>query len=465
MRFRAAKDRGPFLLGRKPLGPPANPRGRQTDMRTDIVHIGAGKLTYEIRNIIRVAEKLQQLGVVVNLENIGDPVAKGEKIPAWMKGIVAELAMQDGSYGYCPTQGILETREFLARQNNRNGGVHITPKDIIFFNGLGEAITKVYGFLRSTARVITPSPTYTTHSSSEAAHAGQPPVTYPLDPHNHWYPDLVELRRRVKYNPSVAAILLVNPDNPTGAVYPESVLREMVAIAREFDLFLIADEIYQNLVYNGQRTKPLADVIGDVPGIAMKGISKELPWPGSRCGWIEVYNADRDPVFARYIESILNAKMVEVCSTTLPQRAIPQIFAHPMYSRYLEERRSRYEHFSNLAYEKLHGLPGVLLNRTNGAFYMSVVLEDGALDGRRGLPIANEEARDLVEALTADPAMERDKRFVYHLLAATGICVVPLSSFNTDLQGFRMTLLEPDERVFRGILDKLAWGIEGYLNA
>ncbi|HAA02483.1 MAG TPA: aminotransferase, partial [Syntrophobacteraceae bacterium] len=408
-------------------------------MRTDIVHMGAGELKYEIRNIIRVADKLQQLGVKVNLENIGDPVAKGEKIPVWMKQIVADLAMQDVSYGYCPTQGMLETREFLAVQNNRNGGVHISANDIIFFNGLGEAITKIYGFLRSTARVITPSPTYTTHSASEAAHAGQPPVSYPLDPHNHWFPDIGKLHRRVKYNPSVAGILLINPDNPTGAVYPEDLLREIVDIAREFDLFIIADEIYQNLIFNGQKTKPLADVIGDVPGLAMKGISKELPWPGSRCGWIEVYNADKDADFARYIQSILNAKMVEVCSTTLPQRAIPHIFQHSAYQNYLEKRRRRYERFSNLAYERLGNIPGVLANRTNGAFYMSVAFEDGLLNGRQTLPVANHEAKTLVQELTLDPTMQPDKRFVYYLLAATGICVVPLTSFNTDWQGFRMT--------------------------
>ena len=84
------------------------------------------------------------------------------------------------------------------------------------------------------ARVITPSPTYTTHSSSEAAHAGQPPVCYPLDPRNRWHPDPGELRRRVRYNPAVAGVLLINPDNPTGAVYPESLLREIVAVAGEF---------------------------------------------------------------------------------------------------------------------------------------------------------------------------------------------------------------------------------------
>jgi alanine-synthesizing transaminase len=432
-------------------------------MRTDILHIGAGELSYEIRNIIRVADRLQRMGVKVNLENIGDPVAKGEKIPTWMKEIVADLAMQDCSYGYCPTQGILETREFLAAQNNRNGGVHISANDIIFFNGLGEAITKIYGFLRSTARVITPSPTYTTHSASEAAHAGQPPVSYPLDPHNHWFPDVGKLHRRIKYNPSVAGILLINPDNPTGAVYPEHLLREIVAIAREFDLFIIADEIYQNLVFNGQKTKPLADVIGDVPGLAMKGISKELPWPGSRCGWIEVYNADKDPHFARYIHSILNAKMVEVCSTTLPQKAIPHIFQHPQYHAYLDKRRRRYETFSNLAYEQLKSVPGIMVNRTNGAFYMSMAFEEGLLNHRQSLPIANQEARALVQELTSDTAMQPDKRFVYYLLAATGICVVPLTSFNTELQGFRMTLLEPDETEFRTIIAKLEDSVRRYL--
>ena len=165
----------------------------------------------------------------------------------------------------------------MAALNNRHGGTHITPEDIIFFDGLGEAITKVYGFLNRAARVITPSPTYSTHSSSEAAHAGQPPVCYPLDPHNQWYPDPRELRKRVRYNPAVAGILLINPDNPTGAVYPESLLREIVAVAREFDLFIRADEIYQNLIFNDHKSKPSVAVIGKVPGLAMKGISKELP--------------------------------------------------------------------------------------------------------------------------------------------------------------------------------------------
>lgn len=432
-------------------------------MRTEIVHIGANKLTYEIRNIVSVAQRLEKLGVEINPENIGDPVAKGEKIPDWMKAIISDLAMEDCSYGYCATQGVLETREFLADKNNRKGGAAIGADDIIFFNGLGDAITKVYGFLRRTARIITPSPTYTTHSSSEASHAGLPPVCYPLDPHNNWLPDVAELRRRVKYNPAVAGILIVNPDNPTGMVYPESILREIVAIARDFDLFIIADEIYENLIFNGNKTKSLAEVIEDVPGLAMKGISKELPWPGARCGWIEVYNVDKDPLFAEYVRSIVNAKMVEVCSTTLPQRAIPRIFEHPAYRGYLADRLQRYERLSGMAHDRLKGLPGLISNRTQGAFYMTAVFEDGWVNGSHCLPLVDPEVRMLIENLTADKGMQPDKRFVYYLLGATGICVVPLTSFSSELQGFRVTLLETDETMFCRTFDTIAAAVDQYL--
>jgi len=432
-------------------------------MRNNIVHIGAGEWTYEIRAIVEIAEKLKELGIKTNMENIGDPVAKGEVIPDWMKQIVADLAMQDCTYGYCATRGVLETRKFLAEQTNKRGFAQITADDILFFNGLGDAIQKVYGLLRREARVIGPSPTYSTHSSAEGAHSGQRPVTYRLDPHNNWYPDLDDLRLSIKYNPAISGILIINPDNPTGAVYPERILREMIAIAKEFDLFVIVDEIYLNLVYNGQTTRPISDLVGDVPAISMKGISKELPWPGSRCGWIEVYNADKDPVFARYIQSILDSKMVEVCSTTLPQKAIPKILSHPEYPKYLAERIHRYEKYSNIAYQVLRSVKGVEVNRTNGAFYMSVVFERGRLNDRQTLPIDNKEVRELVEGLVAKPGVSLDKRFVYYLLASTGICVVPISSFCTPELGFRITLLERNEVEFTKIFETIAKAIPEYL--
>jgi alanine-synthesizing transaminase len=434
-------------------------------MRNDIVHPGAGELTYEIRNIVNVAEKLQKHGIRINWENIGDPIIKGEVIPAWMKEIVAKEVMDNDTWGYCHTRGVLETRQFICDMTNKRHGAQITPEDIIFFNGLGDAIAKVYGCLRAETRVLMPSPTYTTHSIGEAGHAHAAPVCYRLKPEDNWYPDLDDLRNHVKYNPAISAIMIINPDNPTGMVYPVETLREIVAIAREYDLFIIADEVYNNIVYNGESTVPISDVILDVPAIAMKGISKEFPWPGSRCGWIEVYNYGRDIRFDKYVNSILSSKMNEVCSTTLPQKSIPAIMTHPEYRNYLAERTARYEKMSNITYNFLKEVPGLLVNRTNGAFYMAVAFEEGLLTSTQSLPISNPEVKELVEGLVNAPGVSPDKRFVYYILAHTGICIVPLSSFNTPLQGFRVTLLEKDEKECERIYRTLAEKIGEYLRS
>jgi len=432
-------------------------------MRNNIVSIGADELKYEIREIVAVAKGFGNLGREIIWENIGDPVQKGEKIPDWIKEIVIEANRDDASYAYSPTKGLEATREFLAQMSNKNGNVKITKEDIIFFNGLGDAISKIYGQLRKEYRVIGPSPAYSTHSSAEAAHAGAEYISYNLDPHNLWYPDLNDLRMKVKYNPAISGILVINPDNPTGAVYPKEVVQEIVTIAEEYDLFIVCDEIYINMAYNGKKAVPLAEVIGNVCGISMKGISKELPWPGSRCGWIEVYNAKDDPLFTKYVKSILDDKMLEVCSTTLPQKVIPRIFGDKRFKDHVEQRNKRYERRSNVAYDLLKDIRGVVVNRTNGAFYMTVMFEEGVLNGKQSLPVQDKAVKEYVEKITRDVAL--DKRFVYYLLATTGICVVPLTGFNCMLKGFRITLLENDEARFEQIFKTIREKIIEYLKS
>jgi aspartate/methionine/tyrosine aminotransferase len=159
-------------------------------LRRNILHAGAANLKYEIREIVGAAQEIEALGQEVTWENIGDPVAKGEAPPEWIREIVGNLLDEPVSWAYCETRGVRHVREYLAEEVNRRDGAKVTAEDIVFFNGLGDAVAKVYGFLSREARVLGPSPAYSTHSSAEAAHSGYNHVTYELDPYNGWLPDI-----------------------------------------------------------------------------------------------------------------------------------------------------------------------------------------------------------------------------------------------------------------------------------
>ncbi|MEN7549247.1 pyridoxal phosphate-dependent aminotransferase [Rapidithrix thailandica] len=414
-------------------------------MRQRLLREGAKELSYEIRGIVKKAEQLEKLGKRIYWENIGDPIQKHNSMPAWMKEIIADLLNDNNTFGYCHSKGVPETRDFLASLNNQLGGVQITREDITFFNGLGDAISKLYEYIEPTSRIIGPSPAYSTHSSAEAAHANTHPITYKLDPENNWYPDLDDLYLKIKYNENIVGILVINPDNPTGMVYPLEILQQIVEIAREFDLFLAFDEIYMNITYNGAKAYPLATLVGDLPGISLKGISKEFPWPGARCGWLEYYNRNKDPEFDKLCSTLDNAKMIEVCSTKLPQLSIPKIMSDPRFPIYRKALNEIIGRRSKLIAEILGAVPELTFNETYGAFYNTIIFKKGVLQPHQKLSTDNPEIQALLDSWLADENMALDKRFVYSLLATEGVCVVPVSSFCSDLQGFRVTILEEEE--------------------
>ncbi|MDR2069383.1 MAG: pyridoxal phosphate-dependent aminotransferase [Spirochaetaceae bacterium] len=451
-------------------------------MRRNIVHPGAGKLKYEIREIVAFARELDRWNIPITWENIGDPVKKGEPVAGWIKDIVRGKAGEDNSYAYSETEGAREAREFLADRVNRREKISlpgtdpgkypppvaISPEDVLFFNGLGDAVAKVFGFLRREARVLGPSPAYSTLSSAEAAHSGYEHLTYRLDPQKNWMPDLEDVELKVKYNDSVAGILLINPDNPTGAVYPVEVLGEFVRIARTYGLFIICDETYANIIFGGAKTAALSQIIGDVPGIALRSLSKEVPWPGARCGWAEVYNRKVDHRFDLYIRSLLDAKRLEVCSTSLPQLCIPAVMGDPRYGDHLARRAAMFENRAEEAAAAFTGIPGLSLVKPRGALYATAVfdpltMQDEKQAQARCLPVSDASLREFIKEKTAGVAP--DKGFVYWLLASTGICVVPLSGFASDLPGFRFTLLEYDDVKRRRIYKTMAESAHEYLRS
>ncbi|MEK7126147.1 MAG: pyridoxal phosphate-dependent aminotransferase [Patescibacteria group bacterium] len=430
-------------------------------MRINIVHPGADKLRYEIREIVDVAKRVQKAGIPIIWENIGDPVFKSEKPPEWIKKIIGNAVKEDLTFAYSPTKGLDETRAYIARERNKEGGIQITPDDILFFNGLGDGISHLYRNLNPKARILGPDPAYPTHSSAEAAHSDKPHITYKLDPENKWKPDLADIEKKIKTNKDIVGILIVNPDNPTGFVYPQKTIRSIVALAKKYKLFIISDEIYSNLAFKGSGMKKLASVIDGVPGIAMRGISKEFPWPGARCGWIEFYNRDKDANFDRYARSIVDSKTLEVCSTTLPQRVLPKVMGDKRYYPYLAERTRRYAARGDYAHKVLSKIPEVIIHKPQGAFYMACVFKKGTLKKTQSLPI-KKELKKYIESCLKNAT--QDKRFVYYLLASTGVCVVPLSSgFNSSLYGFRFLLLEPNDVKFKKTINTIAKAIKDYL--
>lgn len=426
-------------------------------MRLNIVHPGAGELHYEIRGIVEFAEALAGTGIGITWENIGDPIAKGEQVPEWIRDLIAEEVRKNASYAYSPTKGLQAAREFLSKQREEQGKAHLDAENILFFNGLGDAINKIYTWLNPDARVLGPNPAYPTHAAMEAAHGHSGHITYSLDPDNGWLPDVAEVRRKVEENPAIAGLLIINPDNPTGVVYPVEILQEFVEIAKEYGLFIISDEIYSNLAYTKGEFVPMAQLADGVPTIVLRGLSKEIPWPGSRCGWAEFYNVDTDENFADYAHSIEDAKMAEVCSTTLPQSVFPAIFGDTRYRDHLYSRRAIYKTRAEKGTRILSGSPHLKVVQPKGAFYLPATFTEDFMKRGMHKPAANPKAQKLLdEALAEIPEESFDKRFCHHLLATTGICTVPLSTgFNSQVQGFRMTLLESDDEVFTATLNAI----------
>ena len=440
-------------------------------MRQNLLRADNKLLNYPIREVVTIGKQLEKLGNFKMIwENIGDPVTAGEAVPEWIKTIVRENATTDQAFAYTDTRGYLPTRQYVL--DNFSNEKVCTVDDILFFNGLGEAINKVINNLPREARILVPSPTYPSHATAEAMHAGCSFISYQLDPENNWEPDLEEIENKVKYNDHVVAILVINPNNPTGSVFKRETLESIVKIAKEHDCFLIFDEIYHSMVFDGVDNTLLHEIIDDVPGISMKGISKDVPWPGSRCGWIEVYNAEKDREFQNFIKMILLAKMLEVCSTTLPQMILPHIYEAPEFEPYLKSRIAKYQRRAEQAVTQLNQLTNVRVSMPGGVFYLVVEL----LDLPRSSLIAKTKSirlfidnllgnnTDSANSLT-DKKQERasaDFQFCYELMGSEGICVVPLSGFGSNLHGFRMTLLQEDDVVFSQTLDAISRGIEHY---
>lgn len=435
-----------------------------------ISHPSTPFLKYGIREIVEVASKIKELDSSYDFtwENIGDPIAKGWQVPRFLKEIVKEEIDRPGDavFGYSHSRGALNARLWVAQTSKRfSPSSKLDREDVVFTSGLGSAIAIFYQMLDPGKRVIQPAPAYPSHSSFEAFCAGAESIVYNLDPKNNWQPDFTHLENQLTAHPEVVGLLIINPNNPTGAVYDAQTLEKMVALAQKYKLFIISDEVYFRMVYNGCHHAQITEINhGRVPLVVLRGLSKDIPWPGGRSGWMEFHYSPDQAEFAELVAAIKQRLLLEVCATTLPQIILSKIYEHPDFENWNKQYNRGLQEAANQIADTLAASPSLLVNRANGAFYLMPLFKEGVLSDRQTLPIKNPAVKKYIESLVG-AGVPLDKRFTYYLLANTGIVTVPASDFYSPFPGFRVTTLTRDPVQRKETYERLVQAINQYVQS
>lgn len=440
-------------------------------MRNQIFNPAVSLLKYGIREVVDTAQKIKEIDPTYNFvwENIGDPVAKGWTVPPFLKTILIDEINKpkDEVFGYTHSRGNPNTRKWVTQYAKRYApSSKLDYESVLFTSGLGAAIAALYHMIPKGARIIQPTPTYPSHASMESFSAGKEPILYNLDPANQWQPDIAHLENQIKTNPEITGILIINPNNPTGAVYSEDTLEKILQIAEKYQLMIISDEVYFRMVFNGHKFCNITELARNrVPLIVLRGLSKDVPWPGGRCGWVEFHNTELDPDYKNYCESLKKRVLLEVCSATMPQSILSKIYDHPDFPQWNQKNNQELESTANMIADILSELDVLSVNRTNGAFYMMPLFKEGVLNNKQTLPIANPQVQAYIQAEVSKPNFPLDQRFTYYLLASTGIVVVPASGFFSPYHGFRLTTLDRDPVRRKDTYSRLTQAIAQYVKS
>jgi alanine-synthesizing transaminase len=368
--------------------------------------------TYAIRNIVAEARRVEAAGRRVRYLNIGDPVQFGFAPPAHLVEAV-ERAMRSGHNGYMPSPGIPIAREAVAADYTARG-VTIPPDRVVVTSGTSEGIELALTALVDPGdEVLLPVPTYPLYTAV-LAKIGARPVSYRTDPARGWLPDLDHLRSRI--GAKTRALVVIDPNNPTGAVYPTDVRRTLIDIANAAGIPIIADEVYADLAYDGP-VAPLGSLDPDAPVVSFSSLSKAYLAPGWRAGWLAV---GASPRLDDLLAAILKLADGRLCSTGPMQYAIAAALTGDRSHQ--ETFRAALRERAELTARRLGQIPGMSCVQPAGAFY--------AMPG------------------VALPPGRTDEDYVLGLLRATGVLCVYGSGFGLPPEAgfFRVVFLAaPDE--------------------
>ena len=351
--------------------------------------------TYAIRNIVAEARKVEAAGTRVRYLNIGDPIAFGFVTPPHLVEAVAR-AMREGHNGYTPSIGVLPAREAVADDYTRRG-MPVSPDHVVLTSGTSEGIELALGALADEGdEVLVPVPTYPLYTAV-LAKLGARAVFYKLDPANGWQPDLDDIRRRISR--ATRALVVIDPNNPTGAVYPAHTRRALLELASSHNVPILADEVYGELGYDGP-VPPMASLDPDAPVISFSSLSKAYLAPGWRAGWLAVGRSPRMQDVLLAIRKLADGRL---CSPGPMQHAIRAA---------LTEDRSHQKVFIDALKERA----AISVSRLNAIEGISCVAPTSCFYAMPKVAL---------------PPGVTDEDYIVALLRATGILVVYGSGFGT----------------------------------
>ncbi len=374
---------------------------------------------YAIRDIVLAARKVEQTGMQVDYLNIGDPVQFGFQPPDNVKQALIN-AINRGDNFYSSSEGLLELRQEIAKKENAKG-LSINADDILITNGVSEGLDMVISsIVEEGDEVLLPGPYYPPYASYVRLHGGVP-VEFAVDLNNST-PNIDDIKSKI--TPKTIAICLISPNNPTGVVFNEKALKELVDLANQHNLYIICDEIYDQIVFD-DKFVGIGKVAGDSPVIVLNGFSKVHLMSGWRIGYIAF---NQSPQLKELREHLPKLARVRIATSLPVQYAALESLRGPQ--DYISNFVSEIKKHRDLVVKRLNEMPGLSCPNPKGAFYAFPKIEDNKFG--------------------------TDKEFVTKLLEQKGVLTVHGSGFGEQYGSghFRLVYL-PSLQVLDSAMNKI----------
>ncbi len=388
---------------------------------------------YDIRGpVLDKARAMEEEGHKIIKLNIGNLAVFGFEPPdEIVQDMIRNLA---ATAGYTDSKGLFAPRKAVMHYTQQKNVAGVTVDDIYLGNGASELIVmSLNALLDNGDEVLVPAPDYPLWTAAVSLSGGRP-VHYQCDEQADWLPDIDDIRAKI--TPATRGIVVINPNNPTGALYPDSLLREIVELARRHGLIVFADEIYDKTLYDGATHTSIASLADDVLFVTFNGLSKNYRSCGYRAGWM-VVSGDKKPA-ADYIEGLNMLASMRLCANTPGQLAIQTALGGYQSIKDLVAPGGRLARQRDLAYELLSAIPGVSVVKPKAALYMFPKLD------AKMYPI------------------DDDQQFAYELLAEEKVLIVQGTGFNWRTPDHFRVVFLPNSDDLTEAIGRIARFLEHY---